>query len=126
MGTPEFYASRSPFRNGYFLWSLVLLTIACSGAVGIVMLEWTRLSIWAISLIVYSLIESIFLFRIVLRSQQALHLLLTGGLLQRTEADSTLNTVLGVAADVSNWALVLAFSSTAALLMALIAVIIGH
>jgi len=103
-----------------------MLTIALCGAIGIVVVEWTHVSVLVISLIAYSVIETIFLFRIMLRSREALHLLLTGGLVQRTEVEPALNTVLGVAADVSNWTLVLALSSTIALLMALIAVLTGH
>jgi hypothetical protein len=126
MGTQEFYLSSSPFRNRYFLWSVVLLIALSCATVGVIALAHSKVPVLASVLMAYSLFELIFLSRIVFRSQQALHLYLTSGLARDVQNQPELSTVLGVAADVSNWALVLSITSAAVLLMAIIAIVRGH
>ena len=126
MGTQEFYLSRSPFRNRYFLWSIVLLIALCCATVGVIALAHSRVPALASVLMAYSLFGLVSLFRIVFRSQQALHLYLTSGLAREIQNQPELSTILGVAADVSNWALVLSITSAAVLLMAIIAIVRGR
>jgi di/tricarboxylate transporter len=125
LGTSEFYW-RSPFRHRYFRWSFITLVLICAFVATMVAKSWTRISVFVVAWLVIALVFAIRLFLVVLRSHQALHLLLTSGQLERPEKGSALEIVLGVSANVSNWALALAFSSIIACLFALFAVLIEH
>jgi di/tricarboxylate transporter len=125
LGTPEFYW-RPAFRQRYFRWSFITLMLICVFVVVVAAKFWTRLSIFSISWLAIALVFAIRLFLVVRRSHECLHLFLTSGQVQPPDKGSPLEVVLGVAADVSNWALALAYSSIIALLMAMLAILAWH
>ncbi len=125
LGTPEFYW-RPAFRHRYFRWSFITLTLICIFVVVVAVKFWARISIFAVAWLAIALVFAIRLFFVVRRSHECLHLFLTSGQVQRPDKGSPLEVVLGVAADVSNWALALAYSSIIALLLALLAILAWH
>jgi len=122
LGTSEFYW-RPAFRNRYFRWSFITLMLICVFVVVVAVKFWTRISIFSVAWLVITLFFAIRLFILVLRSHECVHLLLTSGQVQRPDKGSHLEIVLGVAADLSNWALALAYSSIIALLLALLTIL---
>jgi len=87
---------------------------------------WTRISIFAVAWLAIGLVFAFRLFFVVRRSHECLHLFLTSGEIQLPEKGSPLEIVLGVAADLSNWALALAYSSIIAILLAMLAILVRH
>ena len=122
LGTSEFYL-RPAFRQRYFRWSFITLMLICVFVVGVAAKFWTRISIFAIAWLAVGLV---FAFRVVLRSHECLHLFLTSGAIHMPDKGSPMEIVLGVAADVSNWALSLAYSSIIAILLAMLAILASH
>ena len=125
LGTPEFYW-RPAFRHRYFRWSFITLMLICVFVVVVAAKFWTRISIFAVAWLAIGLVFAFRLFFVVRRSHECLHLFLTSGEIQLPEKGSPLEIVLGVAADVSNWALALAYSSIIAILLAMLAILVRH
>jgi hypothetical protein len=125
LGTPEFYWQPA-FRHKYFRWSFITLTLICVFVVSVVAKFWARISISGVAWLAIALVFAIRLFIVVRRSHARLHLYLTSEQVQRPDKGSTLDIVLGVAADVSNRELVLAYSSIIAFLMAMLAILAWH
>lgn len=124
LATQQFYRV-SALRNRNFLSSILALATACSIGATIIVRDWPRLSIFDISFLVYAMFASIFLLRLVLRSHSVLNLLLSTNR-DQLDPKSMIELELRVTADLSNWALLLAFSSVNACLLALLFALDGH
>jgi hypothetical protein len=119
MGDWTFYM-HSPFRHRQFRWSFITLIVLGVVAIAFIQRGWSRISVLVILWLALALFNGVFLLLIVLRSHESLHLLLTSGQIEPPKEGSPLGIVLNVVADVSNWALALAFSSIGLCLLALI------
>jgi len=122
---PEFYM-RPLFRNRDLLWTFIGLIALCGSAIGIVVRGWSHLSVYAIAMIALAMFWAFSLFRMMLRSHEALHRLLTNEQIEPPVKGSPMAVVLGIIADVSNGAVVLSFLLFGTLLIAIIKILSGH
>jgi hypothetical protein len=108
-----------PLRSRHVWFGFFVVIVLLAMAFAIVVKNWSRLSVFAIGWIAFSMIWVILLFRSVLRSHQSLQMMLAMRRIDRMDNESPLGEVLGMTGDFSNMALLSSFWSVLALLMAI-------
>ncbi len=123
-GVPGFRMDRGFYlrpliRSRQFILASTVLVLLCGYAFDVVVKAWARFSVFTVTWIGISLVFLVLMFRVVLRTHEILHLLLTSGQVEKPENGSPLAVVLNLLADVSNNMLFFGFASIFAMLMAI-------